>query len=161
MKALKTFFILALVAAFTIPFQGSVNNNSGDENTGVNTSEPDISQKVTVRVTIGKGGCSGGFGICRIIIRAKSEGNSIENLGANEFIATATYSKSSFKLSTSRELMKESTHNQYFSGGTFVMEEDYTVEKNSINNKKEFTLKAGTYNIESNQSFEDLLFLLK
>ena len=140
MKVLKIFFVLSLVSVITILFQGSINDNNSGE---------DLSKSVRVTVRIGKGGCSGGFGVCRIIIRNKSEGNNIETLGANEFIGTVKWNKSTFDVTTSSEYMHMGTYSEFFSGSTFAMEEDYTIEKNAIENKKPITLKAGTYNIEN------------
>ncbi len=116
----------------------------------VNTGENSDSKKVSVKIKIGNSNCSG-LGICHVTEVAKSEINNISGLSSNELYCSFSWGMSQtgiLSVKTSREMMSEQTYTQYFSGASFVIEDNFTIPANTIGNKNAITIQSGSYPIQ-------------
>ncbi len=116
----------------------------------MNTAENSDSKKVSVKIKIGNSGCTG-YGICQVTEVAKSEMNNISGLSSNELYCSFSWGMSQtgfLYIKTNREMMNDQTYNQYFSGANFVVEDNFTIPKNTISNKNAITIQSGSYPIQ-------------
>ncbi len=117
----------------------------------INTDEKSEAKKVSVKIKIGNSSCTGN-GICQVTKVPKDQFSEVSGL-TQEFYAMSSWSwgesqEGWFKIETRSNLMSAETYTQYFSGTNFVLEDDFTIPKNTIGNKKDITILSGSYPIQ-------------